>query len=202
LQVLGVYQVNKILTNSNIVVANVNVINTGNYIIQTDTLDGISFYAAGHFNQAGIQTVTLTGSGIPVLPQDLQFTLSGNGSSCSFPLTVTNTGTPAAYDIQTNQNLCIGSISGSYTAGIPVNANDTYTLSVNVKSLGNFTISTKTIDGVTFSYTGVFTSLGVQNVTLTTSGTPTGVGNFTMTPGIVGPALMGGTACDFTMPVK
>jgi hypothetical protein len=46
------------LTASNTVVVNVNVVNP-EIIIQTDTLDGISFYAAGHFTQAGSQTVTL-----------------------------------------------------------------------------------------------------------------------------------------------
>src|SRR5450432_3062324 len=72
-QVAGEYQMNKILTGSNTIIINVNVFSTGDYIIQTDTLDGISFYAAGHFNQTGNQTVTLMGSGTPVLPQNLQF---------------------------------------------------------------------------------------------------------------------------------
>ncbi len=201
-QVLGVYEKDKPLTNANIVVINVNVVSPGDYEIYTDTLDGISFYAAGHFNQAGNQTVTLTGSGSPVQPQNLQFTLSGNSSSCTFPLAVDNTGNPATYVIQSGQNLCIGSVGGSYTAGIPLNASNTYTLLVYVATIGNFTISTQTVDGVTFYYTGEFTSLGDQNVTLTGSGTPTSVGNFTMSPEIVGPAPLGGKACDFTMAVK
>ena len=201
-QVLGVYQVDKILTNSNIIVINVNVVSPGDYIILTDTLDGISFYAAGHFTQAGDQTVTLTGSGTPVQSQNLQFTLSGNGGTCSFPLTVVNTGNPATYVIQSGQNLCIGTVGGSYTAGTPLNASNTYTLLVYVQTPGNFTISTQPVDGVTFYYTGVFTSVGAQNVTLTATGTPTNVGNFTMTPEIVGPAPIGGKACDFTMAVK
>ena len=201
-QVLGVYQINKMLTGSNIVVVNVNVVSPGDYIILTDTLDGISFYAAGHFTQAGNQTVTLTGSGTPARPQNLQFTLSGNGSACSFPLSVDNTGNPATYVIQSGQNLCVGTVAGSYTAGTPLDASNTYTLLVYVATVGNYTISTQTIDGVIFYGTGEFTSTGDQNVTLTAEGTPTSVGSFTMSPEIVGPAPLGGKGCDFTMDVK
>jgi hypothetical protein len=201
-QVLGQYQKDKTLTASNIVVANVNVTTPGDYVIKTDTLDGISFYAAGHFSQAGNQAVTLSGTGTPVLPQNLQFTISGNNSGCSFPLTVDNAGNPATYVIQSGQNLCIGNIGGSYTAGTPLNASNTYTLLVYVAAVGNFTISTQTADGVVFYYTGEFTTLGDQNVTLVGSGTPTSVGNFTMSPEIVGPAPLGGKGCDFTMAVK
>lgn len=202
IQVLGVYQKDKLLTASNILVVNVNVFSPGNYIIFTDTLDGISFYAAGQFTQAGNQTVTLLGSGTPVLPQNLQFTLLGNGAACTFPLTVDNTGNPATYVIQSGQNLCVGSIGGSYTAGTPLNASNTYTLLVYVAAIGNFTISTQTVDGVIFYYSGEFTSLGDQNITLTAYGTPTSVGNFTMSPEIVGPSPLGGNGCDFTMAVK
>ena len=91
-QVSGNYQINQILTGSNTVTVNVNVFSPADYVIRTDTLDGISFYAAGHFNQTGNQTVTLDGFRHAALPQDLQFNLVGNGSSCTFPLTVMNTG--------------------------------------------------------------------------------------------------------------
>jgi hypothetical protein len=165
-------------------------------------MDGISFYAAGHFTQAGNQTVTLQGSGSPVQAQNLQFTLLGNRSSCTFPLAIDNSGNPATYVIQSGQNLCIGQIAGAFTAGTPLNAGNTYTLSVYVTVLGNFTISTQTVNGATFYYTGTFTCLGTQDVTLTGSGTPVSVGNFTLTPEIVGPSPLGGKACDFTMAVK
>ncbi len=201
-QVLGVYQKDKPLVASNKVVVNVNVVNPGDYVIHTDTLDGISFYASGHFTQTGNQTVTLTGSGTPLLAQNLGFTLSGNGSACTFPLTVENTGPPATYVIESGLNHCVGNIAGSYTAGTPLNASNTYTLTVYVTVVGNFTISTKTVNGITFYYTGTFTTLGTQMVTLTGYGTPVSVGNFTMTPEIVGPAPLGGQACDFTIAVK
>ena len=201
-QVLGQYQVGKPLTSSNIIVINVNVFSPGDYTIYTDTLDGISFYASGHFTQMGNQTVTLTGSGNPAQPQNLQFNISGNGSGCTFPLTVENSGNPATYVIQSGLNLCVGLISGSYTAGTALNASNTFALNVYVATVGNYTISTQTTDGVNFYATGTFTSLGTQDVTLAGSGTPINVGNFTMTPKIVGPAPLGGAGCDFTMAVK
>ncbi len=201
-QVAGVYQKNKILTDSNTVVVNVNVFSAGDYIIQTDTLDGISFYSAGHFNQTGSQTMTLTGSGTPVLPQNLQFNLVGNGSSCTFPLTVANTGDSATYSIASGVDHCVGQLAGAYTAGTPLNASNTFTLTVYCSVAGVFSISTQPVDGVVFSYSGRFTRLGTNFVTLTGHGTPINVGSFTLTPEIIGTAPLGGQSCDFILSVK
>ena len=201
-QVSGDYQKNKILTASNTVVVNVNVLSPGDYIIQTDTMDGISFYASGHFNQPGNQTVTLTGSGTPVHPQNLQFNLEGNSSACTFPLTVNNAGDSATYAIASGVDHCVGQIAGVYTAGTPLNASNTYTLTVYVSVAGIYSISTQTVDGMVFNSTGRFTRLGTNYVTLTAHGTPVNAGSFTLMPEIVGPAPLGGQICAFTMSVK
>lgn len=201
-QLSGVYQINQILTGSNTVVVNVNVFNPGDYIIQTNTLDGISFYAAGHFSQTGNQTVTLTGSGTPVLPQNLQFNLFGNNSACTFPLTVENTSDSATYSIASGVDHCVGQIGGVYIAGTPLNASNTFTLTVYVSVAGIFSIATQPVDGITFSYTGRFTRLGTNWVTLIGHGTPVNTGSFTVTPEIIGPAPLGGQSCAFIMTVK
>ena len=201
-QVSGLYQKNKILTGSDSVVVYANVITPGDYMIQTDTLDGISFYASGHFNQAGNQAVTLMGSGTPILPGDLEFNLVGNGSACTFPLSVENPGDSATYAIASGVDHCVGQISGAYTAGTPLNATNTYTLTVYVSVAGLFSISTQPVNGIVFSYTGSFTRLGTNFVTLTGHGTPINVGNFTLTPEIIGPAPLGGESCAFLMAVK
>ena len=201
-QVSGTYQKDQLLTGSNMVVVNANVISPGNYIIQTDSQDGIRFYASGYFNQPGNQTVTLTGSGIPVLPGEFQFNLAGNGSECTFPLTVENTGDSAIYSIASGVDHCVGQIAGIYTAGTPLNASNTYTLTVYVSVAGIFSISTQPVNGVVFNFSGSFTRLGTNFVTLTGQGTPVNVGSFILTPKINGSAPLGGLSCDFLLAVK
>jgi hypothetical protein len=201
-QVLGTYQKDKLLTGSNMVVVNANVISTGHYIIQTDSLDGIRFYASGNFNQLGNQTVTLTGSGIPALPGEFQFNLVGYSSECTFPLTVENNGDSAVYSIASGVDHCVGQITGDYIAGTALNASNTFTLTVYVSVAGVFSIATQPVNGMVFNYTGSFTRLGTNFVTLTGHGTPLNAGSFTLTPEIVGSAPLGGLSCDFLLAVK
>jgi len=202
-QVNGQYTMGKDLTPENIVAINVNVGALGDYTIHTDTLNGISFSASGTFTKTGPQIINLMGSGNPGQAGHLIFTpKADNGSGCSFDLTVQNPGPPAVYVIESGQNLCIGSAAGAYTAGTPLTAANTYTLRVYVSELGYFTIATKSVNGVYFYYTGQFTTKDVQMVTLQGYGTPSSIGDFTLTPEIIGPAPLGGTACDFTLPVK
>ena len=202
IQVAGQYIQDKPLNSGNTVDVKVDVTSPGNYSIHTDTLDGISFSASGHFSNAGIQVVTMTGMGTPLKPQNLNFSIMGDSSACTFPLTVDNSGSPATYVIESGLNLCIGNLVGSYTAGTAISATDTYSLTVYVAAVGNFTIATQPVNGIVFSYTGTFNTLGRQMVTLVGSGTPVAVGTFTLTPEIVGPHPLGGQACDFDVDVK
>ncbi|HET7002180.1 MAG TPA: hypothetical protein VFI33_12750 [Puia sp.] len=202
-QVNGQYSTGKEITPENFIALNVNVGALGDYTIHTDTLNGISFSASGTFTKTGPQIINLMGSGNPDQAGHLIFTPKGNnGSGCTFDLTVQKSGPPATYVIESGQNLCIGAAAGSFTAGTPLDGSNTYTLEVFVADLGNFTIATKSVNGVYFYYTGEFTTAGDQYVTLQGYGTPAAVGNFTLTPQIIGPAPLGGTACDFSLPVK
>jgi len=202
-QVNGQYTIGKDLTPENFVAINVNVGALGDYAIHTETQNGISFSASGTFTKTGPQIINLMGSGNPAQPGHLIFTPKGdNGSACTFDITVQNSGPPATYVIESGQNLCIGSAAGAYTAGTPLTAANTYTLRVYVAELGYFTIATKAVNGVYFYYSGNFTTKDVQTVTLQGYGTPTAIGDFTLTPEIIGPAPLGGTACDFTLAVK
>src|ERR1700759_4082576 len=199
-QVNGQYTTGKSLTPENFVAINVNVGALGDYSIHTETLNGISFPASGTFTKTGPQIINLMGSGNPDQAGHLIFTPKGdNGSGCTFDITVQNSGPPAVYVIESGQNLCIGSAAGDYTAGTPLTAANTYTLRVYVSELGYFTIATKSVNGVYFYYSGEFTTKDVQTVTLQGYGTPTAIGDFTLTPEIIGPAPLGGTACDFTL---
>jgi hypothetical protein len=109
---------------------------------------------------------------------------------------------PAGYELETVGEFCDGQLNGSYTAGTPLDNSDTYNLKVSVLTAGYFSISTQTVNGVVFRYSGRFTSTGIQVVTLTGYGTPLAVGNFLLTPIITGTVATGRTACDFNLDVK
>lgn len=84
-------------------------------------------------------------------------------------------------------------LNGAYFAGVALTSSNTVQLQVTVAAPGTYTISTNTVNGVTFSNSGTFTSVGVQTVTLIGSGTPTNSGNndFTVT--------YGNNLCNFTI---
>jgi hypothetical protein len=86
------------------------------------------------------------------------FTLGGSPSSC--------TGFTAA---------------GTYIADIPLVASNTVALNVTVNTIGSYTVNTGTVNGITFSTSGNFTSTGSQVITLQGVGTPTAAGDFTYT---------------------
>ena len=50
-------------------------------------------------------------------------------------------------------------------------------IQVNVMAPGNFTISTNTVNGMTFSLTGNFTTTGLQSIKLIGRGIPKDVGH-------------------------
>jgi hypothetical protein len=93
---------------------------------------------------------------------------------------------PATYTID-----CTGAtVNGTYKQGTPLNAGNTITLPVTVTAIGGYSI-TGTINGMTFSASGTFTSTtpSVQNVTLvagTTSPTAAGTFNLPLTGGTAG----------------
>ena len=77
------------------------------------------------------------------------------------------------------------SLAGQYAQGIVLNSTNTLQVQVTVAIVGSYSIKTNTVNGVTFSKAGTFTSTGVQTVTLTGNGTPTNSGgqNFTLSYG-------------------
>jgi hypothetical protein len=70
-----------------------------------------------------------------------------------------------------------GSISGTMTQGVAVSG-VTMTLYANVTKTGTWSLSAVS-NGVTFSGSGTFTTLGCQPITLTATGIPTATGPFT-----------------------
>ncbi|MBI1343623.1 MAG: hypothetical protein GC171_11870 [Terrimonas sp.] len=203
--VRGDYFPGKSLTNANTVSLKVNVISIGFYSITTDTLDGISFSASGVFSNTGIQMITLIGSGSPALPRNLAFHPSVGSTTCQFYVTVLNPQPIATYVIESgggsSPGQCVATVSGNYFAGTTLSNSENVSIRVYVTIVGNFTIATDMTNGITFSYTGTFTTTGSQNVLLSGTGTPLSPGSFTYLPQIVGPSPLGGQACAFDLTV-
>src|SRR5258706_13566922 len=70
-------------------------------------------------------------------------------------------------------NACAGATTnGSYVAGIALTTSNTVDIQGNVTGVGDYTITTATVNGYKFSATGTFTATGNQTITLTGTGTP------------------------------
>ena len=82
-------------------------------------------------------------------------------------------------------------VAGTYTQNVTLSTNNTVQVQVNVTTLGTYAITTNTVNGVSFSANGSFTTLGVQNVTLNGTGTPSSSGLKTYT------VTYGSSTCTF-----
>ncbi len=74
---------------------------------------------------------------------------------------------------------------GVYIQGVPLTASNTVTVQATISTPGTYTISTNTVNGVTFSGSGTFSSAGAQSIVLAGSGTPvnSGLQTYTVTYG-------------------
>lgn len=119
-------------------------------------------------------------------------------TACEKEYSTENGGTPgtggggsssgtAAYTWDGAPGTCVTPvINGIYQAGNALNGSNTVVLTVNVTTVGTYTVSSGSNNGITFSGTGTFTITGFQILVLTGAGTPTAAGTFTYTPGTNG----------------
>ena len=192
----GYYAATTALTDSNTVSIQVNVATPGTYAIVTDTVNGYSFSDSGTFNAAGIQNVVLKGGGTPVLVKTDTFTPRStlNGSiGCSFKIQVV-TPTPAVFTLSGSPDTCtVATVGGVYGINVPLTDSNTVTVQVNVTSIGSYKISTDTVAGMSFSKSGIFSTIGAKTVVLAGKGTPTSAGTTAF--------KIGNAGCIFTVPV-
>lgn len=182
--VAGTYAQGVALTAGNTVSIQVNVATAGGYNI-TGTISGMTFSKSGAFTTTGPQTITLAGSGMPTASGTLNVPMAGS-TPCTFPVTVSG---PATYTV----NCGSATVNGDYEEGVALDATNTVDISVNVATIGSYTI-TGAINGMTFSKSGVFTTTGVQTITLAGSGTPAADGTFNV-------PMPGMTPCTFAVTV-
>jgi hypothetical protein len=178
----GVFKVDSVLNNNQYVDVQVDVTTPGSFEIKSDTVNGFSFRKLGYV-VFGTNTIRLYPSGKPIVAGTNTFTISYRGYTCTFNITVvaSNTGT-SVFTIGGTPGTCTGATTaGTYTVGVPLTPANTITIQVNVTTIGTYIIGAASTSGFVYTGTGVFTGTGLQNVTLTGSGTPTIAGNAVIT---------------------
>ena len=172
--IAGNYVVNFPLNQTNFVTLTVNVSSPGTYNISTGAaVNGMSFSGSGVFTTTGVLTVALTAVGTPTTATTSTFIIQANAlTGCTFNIISTSTGS-AVYTFAGAPGNCSGAtIAGTYQTGVPLIGPNTVALQLDVTSAGAFSIMTNTTNGFSFTGSGVFSSIGVQTVLLTGSGTP------------------------------
>ncbi|MFY1047174.1 hypothetical protein [Chryseobacterium sp. GP-SGM7] len=201
-QAVGTYIQGKTLTSSNYLSITVNVTKIGNYTISGTTSNGYNFYGTGVFLNTGVQTVQIPGQGTPAAVQTDNIQLIANGVSvtCTPAISVNVLSSAGTYTVSCGT----ATVNGVYTKGTALGAANTITLPVVVSALGSYSITTNTVDGISFSVSGTFTATGNQNVTLSGTGTPTSTADKVMT--ITSNSADGASTCNvtvvMTIPVK
>ncbi|MCJ7933449.1 MAG: hypothetical protein MUW56_07390 [Chryseobacterium sp.] len=176
-----------------------NVTKAGSYLITAASSpnNGYSFVAQGTFTTTGTQTVKLYAQGTPVTAQTNTFTLSSSGGSSQATCTVPVSVQPdiAGYAL----NCSSIEVNGTYLKGTTFTSSNNITVNVNVSSIGSYSISTGTVNGVSFSASGVFSTTGTQTITLAGNGIPTVNNDFTVT--VTSNTISGNASCTATIPV-
>jgi hypothetical protein len=191
----GIYTVNTTLAPANTITIEVDVTTTGTYGIAAAPVptNGFAFTGSGTFTSAGKQLVTLTGTGTPQRAGVSSVSVTSISNTCTIPVTVQSAAPPAVFTLDGAPAACTGfTIAGIYTAGSASSAGNTVKLNVNVTTAGSYNITTNTVNGISFSGTGIL-ALGQQTIILTATGIPTVAGTFnTFKPNIA-------TTCNFAV---
>ena len=190
----GVYKQNSFLGDSNYVVVRVHFTSPGRYKIATDIQNGFSFQDSAVVIDTGYQSIKLKGSGKPLLAQTTNFLVAFNTSYCSFSVSFDNS--TAVFSLAGSPNTCSNfSLEGSYMVGTSLSTSNKIRLEVNVNTIGSYSITTNTTNGIAFSGTGNFTTTGNQTLTLQGTGTPLTGGITTI------PIIAGNSNCNFNINV-
>ena len=180
----GTYTTSTALGSANTVRLAVNVTTAGSYNITSPVVNGFSFTSSGTL-LAGNQTITLNGTGTPLNAGPAVFTPVAGG--CSFTINVTSAGGSSVYTLTGAPGACTAPvIAGTYTAGVPLTAAHTITITANVTTAGTYTISTNMVNGISFSATGTLAVGTAQPIVLRGSGTPTAANTSSFTVGTNG----------------
>ena len=152
----------------------VNVTSSGSISITTNTANGVTFA----FSRASFGTgpITLTATGTPIETGTFTYTINTNPSLSFTRTTIAQPSTNGSAIVAT----------GGYNFGTPLSAvgrlwvgkstsvsGHATIINANVTQVGTYTITTNTNYGITYSGSGTFNNIGIQNVFLYATGTPT-----------------------------
>jgi len=197
--VLGIYEEGvALVANDNYIEVQVDVTTPGSYSITTDLVNGMKFSANGFFNNTGLVTVKLRGSGTPIAAGIHNFIVSYDGSQCTVAVTTLpeGGGDPAEFTLNATAGACVSyTLAGAYAVGVPLGSSHTVTLNVTVTTPGTYNITTTAVNGITFAGTGSLPIAGAATIQLTASGTPTTAGTTNI------PVTAGTSNCGFEVPV-
>jgi hypothetical protein len=192
----GTYTAGVATNSSNNEVIHVTVTTAGTYTVTTTAVNGVTFTGSGTFAGPGPQTITLQASGTPTTQGNYQIPVTIGSTNCNFPITVASGSTAAVYALVGQPNACMNyTVQGTYASGSAVTSANTVTVQVNVTTIGSYSMSTMTVNGVSFAASNTFTTAGIQNVVLTATGTPTAAGTFNY------PLTAGTSTCTFQITV-
>jgi hypothetical protein len=195
--ITGTYMAGQPMTAANKVEMTVNVTTPGTYIINGTSVNGVTFSSSGVFTNPGVQNIFLAATGTPTAAGSFNYPITNSTTNCGFSVTFSPGVPPAVFSLGGSPGNCTGVIlNGTYRAGFPLTASNTAVVNVNVSSVGLFTISTTTVNGMQFSASGTFTSATPQAVTLTGTGTP-------ITATLTNlPVTGGASTCNIAVPVN
>jgi uncharacterized protein (TIGR02145 family) len=141
----------------------------GTYSISTGAINGVTFAGSGTFPAGGSQDIVLTATGTPTVVGTNNFALNTSPSSSFTRETIDPSSAVASYVSK--------AAAGTMTLGTAASG-VTQTITADVTRVGPYNISTSTSNGITFAGAGTYSVTGNQEVVLTASGTPSGVGTF------------------------
>jgi hypothetical protein len=192
----GTYMETLPLTPANTVTLQVSVTTPGTYNISTTNLNGVSFSGSGVL-AVGSTSVTLSGSGTPTAAGTFNYPATGSGSTCSFSVTFDPLAAPATYTLVGAPGGCTGAtLGGTFTVGVDANPSNTVQVTANVTTPGSYSITTPTVNGISYTASGVFVNAGNNPVTLYATGIPAAAGSFNYD--VTG----GGNICTFSVSVS
>jgi hypothetical protein len=200
----GSYVKDVTLDASNYLDVQVNIIQPGNYVIKTNTVNGYYFYDSSTIVNTGLNTIRLKGFGKPIAVNNDALVVKFGTSECEISIIVTaGLGTGIAkFTLVGSPTSCTGAAqTNNYFVDLPTSAlTHKDTIYVDVTEIGTYTINATTTpsNGLTFSKSGSFTNIGPgQKVILEATGTPSTAGSIPYTITTTNPS----SNCGFNVTV-